>query len=95
MHSCFAHQRRQIACAGPRSACYLGRGGCRRDCCSCFCAGYLGIQEGDCIGRGCCWLPVDRGAPLAVDQPWCFHPNTGRSEYRLSGAENTSALPQG
>ena len=57
--------------------------------------GYVGIQEGECVAKGCCWLPVDRTAPLAVDQPWCFYPNTGRSEYRLSGAEDTSALLQG
>ncbi|KAK9835041.1 hypothetical protein WJX81_006384 [Elliptochloris bilobata] len=51
--------------------------------------GYLGIQEGECVSRGCCWLPAGGNASLAVDQPWCFHSNTGRSEYLLSRASDS------
>ncbi len=51
----------------------------------------MGIDQDECVSRGCCWLPVHRGSLPKVEQPWCFYANTGRSEYSLHNATGTSA----
>jgi hypothetical protein len=47
---------RAQACALP--------GELRRDC------GYLGIGQGECEGRGCCWSPLTEPGN---NWPWCFY----------------------
>lgn len=44
----------------------------RTDC------GYVGVSQGECEGKGCCWSPTQsQGAP------WCFQPLGGG--YRVTG----------
>ena len=38
--------------------------------CSVCRTGYYGIDEGECLGRGCCWDPNQQSGV-----PWCYHKN--------------------
>lgn len=47
-------------------------------------AGYAGMTQAECEGKGCCWAPADfEGAPH-VDLPWCFKANAGDSKYQAT-----------
>jgi len=37
--------------------------------------GYVGIDEQQCVNRGCCWQPSQSGAP------WCFHGQTSVPQW--------------
>lgn len=39
----------------------------RTDC------GYMGINQQQCEGKGCCWKPASEDA--TNDIPWCFFPS--------------------
>uniref|UniRef100_A0A7M5XH61 P-type domain-containing protein n=1 Tax=Clytia hemisphaerica TaxID=252671 RepID=A0A7M5XH61_9CNID len=32
--------------------------------------GYFGIKKPECVGKGCCWKPLENGSKA----PWCFFP---------------------
>lgn len=48
--------------------------------------GYVGIQESDCVNKGCCWYAVNDGGST----PWCYYSTQSSSGYSLSDMIETS-----
>ncbi|KAL6777600.1 AGL1 [Auxenochlorella protothecoides x Auxenochlorella symbiontica] len=46
--------------------------------------GYVGITEGECRNKGCCWNPADFQDFPYVDVPWCFTQNAHPAEYEAA-----------
>ncbi|MES1915837.1 MAG: hypothetical protein MHM6MM_007730, partial [Cercozoa sp. M6MM] len=40
--------------------------------------GYMGIDEGECVRRNCCWSPTED-----ANTPWCFHASAS-TQYTLT-----------
>ena len=61
---------------------------------SCHFAGYAGIDEKACKGRGCCWFPFvddsNKGGPL-LELPSCFYVNTEHNSYAATDVNETDA----
>ena len=47
----------------PAACTKLLRGVRKVDC------GFFGVNEQQCLGKGCCWVPAKAG----TNDPWCFH----------------------
>ncbi|RMZ57650.1 hypothetical protein APUTEX25_001850, partial [Auxenochlorella protothecoides] len=45
---------------------------------------YVGITEGECRNKGCCWNPADFQDFPYVDVPWCFTQNAHPAEYEAA-----------
>ena len=43
-------------------------------------AGYVGVQQAECEGKGCCWAPLE-GAP------WCYKPPPAQSRYEVTAVD--------
>eukprot|EP01136_Pigoraptor_vietnamica_P014105 Opistho-1_new@55911 len=67
-----------VACAAARPATTCITTGIRVDC------GYVGIQQAECEGKGCCWSPTQDGSP------WCFNQNGPRASYVVSKSQTTN-----
>ncbi|PSC70424.1 alpha-xylosidase 1 [Micractinium conductrix] len=67
-----------LAAASPT----CDRFGPRLDC------GFVGMQQGECEAKGCCWNEANFGAGAPhIDLPWCFKSNADASAYRVTQLE--------
>ncbi|KAL5497656.1 hypothetical protein EMCRGX_G014169 [Ephydatia muelleri] len=49
--------------------------------------GYVGITEGQCQSKGCCWYPTD-------NVPWCFFKSGGQPSCKPDALRNDCDMPK-
>jgi len=56
--------------------------------------GYVGINQQQCVQKGCCWQPTMKRAGQIVQSvdgdPWCFYGITTPPQYTVSGVQQSS-----